>query len=160
MKRLALALMVTLALTGCVTTYNVSEKRYDTIGNAFTTYEQIFHRDWLVEMFVRKWVRDSGETWYTVQIQYSGGSWLFIPGNVLIELDDSTVIQTADASPSRIVRGAGGVMETISAPIEADQLKAMAESTTLRIQYFADPAVISPTGIDLLSRFVDEHVRQ
>lgn len=152
--------LVFLVVGSCVS-YNVRVQNYDSLTDPFTTYTQTIYVDMLytnsVTVSVSKTV-STGPEYFSIEVVYGGSGWLFLPGDITIKADNKAPFTIIDSNPHRMVMS-GGVRETVRATISKERLFKIAEATTLRMDFFAEPITISNTGLDSLKKFVDEYAR-
>ena len=138
--------------------YSVEHKEFDDIRNPFTTDTMLFYKDTLYEVGLRKWTA-SKEVAYSLMIVYVGSGWLFIPGDVLIQVDEN-LFGITDDKPSRRVLSGGHVEETIHAYLSAKNIQEMANASLLKIQFFGQPITVTETGIQMIKSFFTDYVAE
>jgi len=156
MRKILIIMFIVLCLCGCVS-YSVEHKEYNSIGNNFTTDTIKVYEDILYTLSFAK-VSSIDSEYYSVIIEYVGSGWLFLGGDVTIQADNR-IIKIIDNKPYRIVLPGGDVKEIIRATIDKNSLKAIANSSTLRVQFFGSPIEINGEQIEYINRFYIEYVK-
>jgi hypothetical protein len=158
MKKIITIAMISLFL-GCtslmdISSYKVNHSDYESIENPFSIDSVKIYRDILYTISVLKWDTKDVD-YYTIDIDYSGSSWLFLDGNVTIQADEH-IIKINDKKPYRRTRN-GGVNETVSAYISDEDLEKIATASMVKMEFFGSPVDISELGKSFIQQFVDEY---
>jgi hypothetical protein len=153
-KMILVIILITTMFSGCLSLYYVREKTYDSIEYPFKTKSVAFYKDMLYEISLEQTER-TNEKSYSIDIVYSGSSWLFLGSYITIEAD-SNIIKLKGGSPSRIVLGASSVKETVSASISDKNVEIIANAENVRIQFYGEPKIVSKKGISFFNTFYQE----
>lgn len=142
-------------LSSCLSlSYNVVHKEYEGIEISFATDTVKVFADSLFAVSVEKTTTPKYEFYYII-IRYDGSRWLFLNGDIAIKADDK-IIKISDSKPDKIVARGGGVVEIVRAAISKEDLKAIANSSVVKVGFFGAPVEIGETEIGYIKQFYTE----
>jgi len=153
-------LLISLLIFGCSVplSYKVEHQSYESLTNPFTTDRVTIFREILFTIQLEEINRtDREEDVLVLSIVYTGSSWLFMGGDVVMSIDGE-IIRKKDSNPNRDVVYGGSVAETIRIILTEEEVKRMAESKNLKFEFYGEPITITETGLSIIKQFYQEFI--
>ncbi|MBQ9630735.1 MAG: hypothetical protein IJR49_04035 [Treponema sp.] len=154
MKKLIFIMVSLIFITSCVSLYHVKHREYDSLTSPFYTDSVQFYADILFSLFLEQTVSKT-TSYYSIELVYSGRSWLFIGNTITIKADDD-VFTIRGTKPHRHVYSVTRVEESTSARITEEQLTKIINAEIVRFEFFGDPVTITKAGKRNIRRFFEE----
>ena len=153
-QKLFFVILFSIFFTSCVSLYHVKHREYDDLKSPFYTDSVQFYSDILYSLSLEQTVSKTN-SYYSIELVYSGTNWLFIGNQITIEAGDD-VFTIYGTKPYRHVYSVTKVEESTSAVITEEQLEKIISAENVRFQFFGKPVSITKAGKNNIKRFYEE----